>query len=380
MRSLQYRDLARQVQDQAVALLLRLLQPPDYSPRCTAGALLSALVLAAARRLSLAAVACLRPGSPSRETLRQALAATLPDYAALLRRAPALLAAALPRALRKRAAAGQRFPLAIDLHAVPYYKRAAAPPGRVRKGQRRGGTCYAHQYATCALVCKGRSYTVGLTAYAPGEPLADVVRRLLRQAAARGVRPRHLLLDRAFWSAAVFAYLRRARCPFLIPVAARGKGPKAAGGPTGTQALLHGRKSGWYRYRLAGAGGQAVWLTIAVQRRRKGDRRGRPSYAYAVGGLSPGRLEVVRQRYRRRFRIEASYRLLEAARARTSSRDEGVRLLYVLLAAVLANLWLQLRAAAPRRGSERYFWERLLAAYLGLLLFEPAAPEPPRRE
>lgn len=378
MRYHQYRDLARQVQDQTVGLLQTLLRPPDYSDRCTAGVLLSSLVLAAARRLSLAAVAALRPGEPSRETLRQALYATLPGYGGLLRRAPALLAAALPRGLRRRAAAGRRFALAIDLHAVPYHKRAAEPPGRVRKGRRLPGTCYAHQYATCALVCKGRSYTVGLTAYAPGEALADVVKRLLRQARAAGVRPLHLLLDRAFWSAAVFRYLQRARCPFLIPVAARGKGPKAAGGPTGTQALLHARRSGWYRYRLTGAGGQAVWLTVAVQRRRPGDGRGRPAYAYAVWGLAPSRLDVVRERYRRRFRIEAGYRLLEAARARTSSRDEGLRLLYVLLAAVLANLWLALRRR-PAPGGERWFWERLLAAYVGLLLFA-AAPEPPRRE
>jgi len=189
MRSPHYYHLARELQDRTTTWLLRRLRPSDFSPRCTALVLLGCLLLAAAHRLSLSAVAALRRRCPSRETLRQALYATLPTYDALRRRLPALLRASLPRALTRHRGR-RRYPMAIDLHRVPYYKRGRTPPGHVRKGQRLAGTRYAHDYATASLLRKGQYYVVAVTPYDPGESLADVSRRLLRQAAALGFSPR----------------------------------------------------------------------------------------------------------------------------------------------------------------------------------------------
>jgi len=155
MRASQYRHLAHELQERTTGLLRRQLHPRDYSRRCTALVLLSCLVLAAARQLSLAAVAAVRRGCPSRETLRQALYATLPDYDALRRRLPALLRASLPRGL-SRHPGHRRYPMIIDLHRVAYYKRGRTPPPHVRKGQRLAGTRYAHDYATASLLRKGQ--------------------------------------------------------------------------------------------------------------------------------------------------------------------------------------------------------------------------------
>src|SRR5262245_26143379 len=123
MRTSQYRGLARVVQQQTVGLILQRLRPADFSARCTAWVLWSCLVLAAACRRSLAAVAALWSGAPSRETLRQALRATLPAYPDLLQHVPGLLRASWPRGLRKRRSPLWRYPLIVDLHAVPYFKR-----------------------------------------------------------------------------------------------------------------------------------------------------------------------------------------------------------------------------------------------------------------
>jgi hypothetical protein len=245
MRAPQYRQLACELQDHTTGLLLRQLHPEDYSRRCSALVLLSCLVLAAARQLSLTAVAAVRRACPSRETLRQALYATLPDYDGLRRRLPALLRASLPHGLARHPGR-HRYPMAIDLHRVPYYKRGRTPPPHVRKGQRLAGTRYAHDYATASLLRKGQYYVVAVTPYDPGESLAEVSRRLLRQAAALGFCPRYVLMDRTFWSADVFRYLQRARYPFVLPVQARGKKASAAGGPTGTQTFFHRCPSGRY--------------------------------------------------------------------------------------------------------------------------------------
>src|SRR3954447_12837433 len=89
--------------------------------------------------------------------------------------------------------------------------------------------------------------------YTPGESLKDVVRRLLRQAASVGVRPRLLLLDRGSYSVAVVRYLRAARYPFLMPVVCHGRPAKQAGGPTGSYVFRTWKKGGWSRYTLTDA-------------------------------------------------------------------------------------------------------------------------------
>lgn len=378
MRTSHYYQLARRVQGQTARLVLGYFRPADYSKRCTAWMLVSSLILAAAHRLSLAAVAGLRARSVCRETLRQALFATLPDYAELRRRLPGLLRRSLPRGLRR--APRRRYPLAIDLHEVAYYKRQRTPPAHVRKGQPRPGTRYHHAYASAALLRKGQYYTVAVTPYDPDEDLAGLVRRLLRQAAANGFSPRYLLMDRRFWSVEVFRYLQHAGYPFLMPVLARGKKATTPGGPTGTRVFWHGHKTGWYTYRLSQRHStRTACVSVVVLRRNwrgRWGKHGRYTWAYALWRMDLSTLTWVRESYRRRFRIESSYRLLEAARGRTSSRDEGWRLWYVVLAALLLNAWLDLRRTASRgrRRREWYWWNRLLAALAYLLLQEPAAP------
>lgn len=380
MRTSYYTRSARQVRQETIALLHRHLHPPDYSKHCSSWWVLSCLVLIAAARLSLSAVATLR-GEQSRETLRQALLATLPDYQRTLRQIPRLLRASLPRGLRKRFQKGcqrRRYPLAIDLHAVPYYKREAKPPPRVRKGKPLPGTAYSHQYATAALLRKGRYYTVALTPYLPGEDLATLVKRLLQQATANGFPPRYLLIDRYFWSVDVFRYLQQARYPFMMPLLARGKKASAAGGPTGTRAFLHGHKSGWYIYELTKHHSKKkARVKIGVHRHNEGGKRGRHgrwAWAFAVWRMPVSSVAWLHESYRRRFRIESSYRLLEAARGRTSSRNEALRLWYVMVAVIMLNRWLELRREGSRRSSVlEHWWNQLLATLTFVLLVESYA-------
>ncbi len=72
------------------------------------------------------------------------------------------------------------------------------------------GTSHFHAYATAYLVLKGQRFTVALQAVAEGEPLKEVVQRLLKQARSVGVKPRLLLLDRGFYSVDVIRYLQAA--------------------------------------------------------------------------------------------------------------------------------------------------------------------------
>ncbi len=240
---------ARRVHRCAAAILQHHLQLPDHGPKCRAGPLLTLLFYAAARLTSLSdACKCLRD-APSHEAARLALIATLPDFAELHRRLNAALAGNLPRPLRRRP---QR--LAADLVLIPYHGRPLADPDEIYRSQAKSGTSHFHAYATLYVIHRGCRFTVALTAVKGGEPLEEILKRLLRQAAAVGVRCRLLLLDRGFYSVGVIRYLQAARHPFLMPVICRGRKLDDPRGPSGTNVFLTWEKSQGQRVTLGSFG------------------------------------------------------------------------------------------------------------------------------
>ena len=75
--------------------------------------------------------------------------------------------------------------------------------------------------------------------------------------------------------------------------------------------------------------------------------------------------------YRRRFGIETSYRQMNRARIRTTTRRPALRLLFVGVALLLRNLWAWLHwtaLARRRRGGRRVQLDRLRLATLLLWL------------
>jgi hypothetical protein len=338
----------------------------DYKRKTSAQVLWSLLLAAAARVTSLSNACGRLDEVPSDETARKALLATLPDYATLQQRLNAALAGHVPKALRTHL---QR--LAIDLTLIPYHGQPFRDLDEVYRGQAKSGTSHFHAYATAYVVRKGQRYTVALTGVKKGEPLKDVVQRLLRQAARVGVRPRLLLLDRGFYSVAVVRYLQAARCPFLMPVVCHGRSPKQSGGPTGSYVFRTWKTSGWSDYTLTDAKKRTATVSICVKcRNYRGQwkRHGRQPLIYAYWGYRPPSPDAVCAVYRLRFGIETSYRQMHEGRIRTTTRRPEVRLLYVGIALVLRNLWVWLHyqlLSTPRRGGrvirlERLQWDTLL--------------------
>ena len=107
-------------------------------------------------------------------------------------------------------------------------------------------------------------------------------------------------------------------------------------------------------------------MAVCVKcRNLRGERgkRGRQALVYAYGGgLKPGSYQWVKETYRSRFAIETTYRQLQQARIRTSTRNPLLRLLYVAVALVLRNVWVWLHwqvLAERRRGVRRVDTDRL---------------------
>jgi putative transposase len=349
------------VQARAQSVLQQHLRLPDHGRKSTAWVLWTVLLYAAARITSLAAACAALRDAPSDTTAHDALLAGLPAFAELQRRLNRALQGDLPKALRRR-----RQPLAIDLVLIPYHGQYLHEEREVYRSQPKGGTSHFHAYATAYVIRRGLRFTAGLTAVYQGEALADVIRRLLAQAAKAGVYPRYLLLDRGFCSVAVIRYLQAGRRAFLMPRPRRGRKADHARGPSGTRAFTTWTKSGWGRYTLTNARKQTATVAVCVKCRNRAGERGRHGrepllYAYG-GGLRPSSYRWAQETYRTRFAIETSYRQLHQARIRTGTRDPLLRLLYVGIALVLRNVWVWFhweQLAVRRRGGRRLDLSRL---------------------
>jgi IS4 transposase len=398
---------ARQASDMAAGILQGSLKLVDHGPKCTVSNVLLVLFFAAARLGSICD-ACLRLArAPTDQAVRNALNAMLPrTMPSLERRLNEALAERVPRGLLKKAR-----PLAIDVHDEPYYGQPHEYKKELRRGKRQKGTSRFHSYATLCVLHRGRRYTLAATYVWKGDTAERIVRRLLARAWQMGVRVRYLLLDRAFYNVGVVQYLQSARCPFLMPVVHRGRKPKPKpkqkpkqklgkpGQPTGTgtRRFLAWRRGGFGEHVMRRGKGKdpkdQVTVKIAVCRtgprrarkakkangkagRPQGRGRGKP-LVFAFWGFRPASPAWCRQRYRRRFGIEASYRQANQGRVRTCCRDPRIRLLLFVLALLLRNLWVWLheRVLGTRRGGGVQLRLHLLRFRTLLLLLARCAEE-----
>jgi len=316
--------------------------------KCTASTVLQVLLIAAARAVSIFAACRDLADAPSDQTIRNALAASLPAPPELERRLNRALATDLPKALRRKARM-----IAIDLTLIPYHGKPAQYEEEIYRGEAKSGTTHFHAYATAVVVHKGHRYTLALTRVERGEAIKDVLQRLLQIVRRRSVKIKFVLLDKGFFSVAVISYLKRAGYGFIIPAVVRGRKPKASKQATGLRALRN-RNHGYYPHTLqSNTGGKrrSTQVTICVAskdyRQQKTGKRRRKRLLYAVWKvrLTP---PAIRETYRKRFGIETSYRQMNEARIRTCTRDPGQRLLFVGIALVLRNVWVWLHFALAK--------------------------------
>jgi putative transposase len=333
--------------------------------KCSSSVLLQVLLIAAARVVSLFAACRSLADAPTDQTIRNALAATLPEMIELERRLNLALVTHMPKALRRKSRM-----LAIDLTLIPYHGQPAFDLKEIFRGEPKSGTTHFHAYATAVVLHKGYRYTLALTHVEYGESMKDVVQRLLAIARRRGVKIRFLLLDKGFFSVEVIQYLHRARHGFIIPAFVRGRKPKdPKTPPRGLRALLK-KKNGYYRETLTSGQTKdkkktSTKVTICVSSKNytheKTGKQRRKKLLYAIWKIRRTPKEI-RETYRKRFGIETSYRQMNEARIKTCTRDPRLRLLFVGIALVLRNVWvwIHFRFAKGKYSAEPQLFLELL--------------------
>lgn len=344
------------VRDRASTALAIALPWRDYG-RVRAAALLDFLLLTAALGSSLWAVARRFAFGFSHETARRALAANLPAPDALAEGLVDALHGLVPRAFRRRPK-----DIALDRHDVPFYGRRGTPG--VLGGPKKGGSNRHFAYATAAAVHRGQRWCLGLVRLTTADPAAAVL-AVLGQLQARGVRVRCLILDRGFFSGHVVLALQGRGVPFVLGV------PRKGGRWQRLFALPSGRvvEHAWTTER----GARPVRVSVVRCCRRLRGRWRREVIAF--GGVAPpkaagryARARFYRERVRRRFGIETTYRQMNQGKAVTTSADPRRRLLWVGVALLLRQAWVwwQRALAGSRRSWQA--WQPDGAFALAVLL------------
>jgi hypothetical protein len=248
----------------------------------------------------------------------------------------------------------RRWPLAIDWHLVPYYGEPQGSRNELYRYQRQRGTTHFHAYASACIVHHGARYTLAFTWVRRHESVVTVLQRLLGRIGDLGIRLKVLLLDRFFFKTAVLALLQRHQVPFLLPVVASGRKPKrrqSRAAPKGWRWFKR-QKAGWYRHTLKNQQAAATFGVCVAYRsyfNRKKRRRGQQKLLFAAWRVR-GTPTEIRERYRKRFGIETSFRQLRQARIYTCTRNPRLRLVFVGVALLLRNLWVWLHATRLAAG------------------------------
>jgi hypothetical protein len=348
---------ATEVHQWALSWLLQadLLLHRSRRHRCTPLVLFSVLLHAAARLTSVFAVCRDLAHAPSAQAVFDALTAGLPrTLPSLDNRLNRALLPHWPRALRRR-----RWQVAIDWHLVPYYGQALWSRNELYRYKRRQGTTRFHTYATACIVQHGQRYTLALTWVRRHESMVTVLRRLLARLRERDVKIRLLLLDRAFFNTPVLALLQSEDIPFLVPVVASGRRPRRGSKRAAPKGLrwLKRQKAGWYTHTLKNRQQSATFAVCISYRsyfHRKRRKRNKQKLLFAAWRVK-GTPTEIRERYRKRFGIETSFRQLRQARIYTCTPNPHLRFVFIAVALLLRNLWVWLHAThlCQRQGRQR---------------------------
>ena len=242
---------------------------------------------------------------------------------------------------------------AIDFTNIPYYGEEKNS-GDTIKTKPKLGTSRFFTYASIYLILRNKRYTLAIKYIRKGDTLKDTVDFLIKEIQSIGFKIRTLYLDREFYTVEVIDYLISMDAPFIIPCVKRG--PSG-----GIRKLLTGKKSYSTEYTMRSKDNEVTFQVNVVVKYSKGKYKenGIKHFAYAVNNINIP-IKNTFKKYRKRFGIESSYKLMNQARTHTSTKKPELRLLYIGLSLLLVNIWIYIQwthLSTPRQGGrEKTTW------------------------
>jgi putative transposase len=227
------------------------------------------------------------------------------------------------------------YKFAIDYTLDPYYGKETTENSEyiVRSKQKKSTTDF-YGYVTLYVINKDHRLTLSLLPMHPDLSSAYYVAYFLDAIRALNLKIEVLCLDRGFYSKKVIKLLQLSNVPHIIPVKRQGKKMKE---------LLTGRGSKFEEYTMKDKKCQVPFKLAVVTTYSKG-KRGKNkavNYGYVIFGLNWSFRKIFNV-YRTRFAIEASYRMRNRSKPKTSSKSVKLRYFYAIVSMLLKNIWLSL--------------------------------------
>jgi putative transposase len=296
--------------------------------RCTTDQTFHLLLKAVAEGSSLEAVCADSCGGVNGNTLREQLNVALEVGA--LREQEAEMNRALQDAIPSGMPLGG-LEVAIDTHDEPFYGKTPELCAYTCKTRAKAGTTRFFRIASAYVIWREVRLTLALTYVLPEETLPDVVEKLLRQLKQVGLHATVLYLDKGFCSGEIIRYLQRTRQAAVLACPIRGK-------TGGIRALCQGRGSFTTDYTFTDGTSARLVLVDTRVRDPKTKRKQRKWLAFVLVHLDWTPHQVF-TKYRRRFGIEASYRILRQVKVLTNSRNPSLRFFFLGLGLLMQNVW-----------------------------------------
>jgi putative transposase len=225
------------------------------------------------------------------------------------------------------------YEFSIDTTDDPYYgKTTSENDNYIVGGKSKKSSNKFYRYASLYLVHNQIKITIAILPVREGVNNLEYVQRFIELIERMNFQVKVLLLDRGFYSVKIFRYLLNNDIPHIVPVFKRGKK---------ILEMLSVMKSRREQYRIRSQEDGILDITIAFDLQYlKGrfDKNGEVLYGYVIYGIDWTPRKIYKT-YRRRFAIEASYRLRNQVRPRTSTRNPTFRYLMAIISLLLVNTW-----------------------------------------
>ena len=219
----------------------------------------------------------------------------------------------------------KRCTMAIDYHDIPYYGDKNNPHVKGTKRQR--GTNYCHQFATLEIVNGDRRLTLAVRKLSVDDDSKAAVVEGLVRVARKHAQIACMLLDRAFYNIACIRALKLLRVKFVIAVL-RDKTVKRA-------IKEHANKLPAVAQHCIGK--QETFNLCMIR-----DKKTREVYCFATNIQTQDACHI-NELYRKRWSIETGYKSKKRFRAKTSTTNNTVRMLYFYMECLLYNAWYNAR-------------------------------------
>ena len=205
----------------------------------------------------------------------------------------------------------------------------------VVSGKTKKSTNQFYRYITLYIVIGQKKFTLAVLPVKKDKTNVEYVQEFIEIIGKMELKIKVLLMDRGFYSTELFLSLQKSETPFIVPVKRHGKEMKR---------LLNCRCSHYTTYTMDGKAG-SVDLSIAIAAKYIPGKYGKgcvKTLGYIVSGIN-WKPRKVAKAYEKRFSIEASYRMRNIVRPRTSTKCPSVRYLMALISMLLKNVWVAMK-------------------------------------